>query len=445
MPSLQELASVPFLDAFEDQKRYNEQRGLQDIQKQSLLLDLHNRLKQQGQEQELRSTLAQTGGNVEAAMQAAIKAGNLTAAAKLAPLLEAQRKAKQPQAAPFRTINRGSETVNQELAPDGQWRDVGVGPRFNPDANLPEIVKMQRFAATLPEGSPQRLQLESAIKRKSEGEGGGSTFGAGLTGRSLSILTTMAPAFEAGQLTPDQERQFIAAATQYQQPTQFMDPATGLPQQRRPELPPFVAQALKRRGQRVPTAQPNPFTEPQPRPSQPGAAEQQQGPSVWDLASQGLLTGPIPAVGELAGRTPILGEFVQTPRITQARNYVRALDRDLVRVLQNNPRFSEGERKAIEKEISIDPSAFDTNEAYLNRLIGRDRYLVGRLQDAEATMMSTNVSREERAHAMDVANSVPKFRVRVRVPPTVNNENDWNALQSGSTYIDPEGNVRKKR
>jgi hypothetical protein len=163
---------------------------------------------------------------------------------------------------------------------------------------------------------------------------------------------------------------------------------------------------------------------------------------VWDLAS--LTTGPVPAIAETLGRTPLVGEIVRSPQYTQARNFVPALQRDLVRVLQNNPRYAEGERKAIESEINISPSVFDTPGAFRDRLIGIDRALQIRERNAFETAQSARVGREERVQAMNVLNALQQFRQNLGVPPTIRGDEDFNALPSGTEFIDPEGQLRRK-
>jgi len=261
-------------------------------------------------------------------------------------------------------------------------------------------------------------------------------FGSGIAGRSLEILTDDAPAFEAGLLDDAEERRFQAAVTQYTQPTTRPNPDTGLMETSRPELPPFVVKAYERRGMELPG---------QRAPSSAGVPEPTAPPdqTIWGLA--GNIAGPLPAAGELIGKTPVVGEFFPNKEFTQARNYVPLVQRDLVRVLQNNPRYAEGERKAIEDEIKITPEVFDRPGAFQNRLIAIDQALEVREKNAFSTADpgKSTVGREERVQALNVLNAIVKFRQNLGVPPLVKNAEEAKALPSGTVFRTPKGDVRR--
>ncbi|KKL71583.1 hypothetical protein LCGC14_2093470, partial [marine sediment metagenome] len=233
-----------------------------------------------------------------------------------------------------------------------------------------------------------------------------NVFGSGVTGNVLGMMADMSPAFANGQLSPAQERDFIIAVQHYRQASQFQNPDTGLLETRRNEVPEFVTDAFAARGLSLPgfteDVEPTEVAEGDMLPSGPG------GQTVFELAGAGLVTGPIPAIGEAVGRTPGLGG--PAPEMTRARNFVPLLQRDLVRVLQNNPRYAEGERKAIEAEINIAPRFFDDPAAFQQRLIGIDDALEIRLRNALKTASSEKVGSQERTHAMNVANALQQFR-----------------------------------
>ena len=244
-------------------------------------------------------------------------------------------------------------------------------------------------------------------------------FGSGVTGNVLGMMADMSPAFAKGQLSPEQERDFIIAVQHYRQPSQFQNPDTGVFETRRNEVPEFVADAFAARGLALPGVvedeAPIETAEGGVLPPGPG------GQTVFELAGAGLVTGPLPAAGEFFGRTPGLGG--PAPEMTRARNFVPLLQRELVRVLQNNPRYAEGERKAIEAEINIAPRFFDDAAAFQQRLIGIDDALEIRLRNALKTGSSENVGRIERTHALNVANALEQFRKNL-LPPKFEKEED---------------------
>jgi hypothetical protein len=157
MADLSALANIPGYGAYVARKQMNEQQGVQDLQQIGSLLQLQQAVQAQRDQQQLRSI---SGENAEAVAQAALRAGRPDIAAKLAPLIEAQRKAQPqpqaigsgglrladgtivppaarpntaPKAAPTRQRYDGTNVVQEELQSDGTWKQIGTGPRFAPE------------------------------------------------------------------------------------------------------------------------------------------------------------------------------------------------------------------------------------------------------------------------------------------------------------------------
>jgi hypothetical protein len=134
----------------------------------------------------------------------------------------------------------------------------------------------------------------------------------------------------------------------------------------------------------------------------------------------------------------------ETRQADADRVYVENASRDLVRVLQNNPKFAEGERKAIEKEISVGPEMFRSVESYEGKLIGINQSLQDRLNDAQQTLTS-QVSLEERKRATDNINAITQFRQKLGLPVMVKTAEDAQRLTPGTRFMDPSGNEFTKR
>ena len=339
-------------------------------------------------------------------------------------------------------INEAEQILGRPLSATERIKLAGVAP---PEGRQTLSSKISELETSI--GRP--LNEEEISKLAGARLPEDRPFGAGITGRSLEIINDLAPSFGAGITTEAQDRQFSSAVTQYTQPIQYQNPDTGLLETRRPQLPSFATEALRRRGIEPPQTEPRtglPGGQSgtgQPIAAEPAGSPAPTGKSIWDLSR--LATGPLPAAAELAGRTPLLGEFVQAPQMTQARNFIPIVQNNLVRVLQNNPRYAEGERTAIKEEISIEPAVFDTPSAFRNRLIAIDDALQVREQTAFKTAQSNMVGREERVQAMNILNGLIMFRQNLRVPVRVKNVADWAKVPAGNEYIDPDGNVKTKR
>lgn len=126
------------------------------------------------------------------------------------------------------------------------------------------------------------------------------------------------------------------------------------------------------------------------------------------------------------------------------RTFVENASRDLIRVLQNNPQFAEGERKALEKELSIGPEIFRSAESYEAKLLGVAQSLTKRKADAQRSLAS-QVSKDERQRAMDQIAAIDSFMVNLGIPPVVSTEEEVQGLPPGTVFMDAKGNEYRKR
>ncbi|MDH3444262.1 MAG: hypothetical protein OEN50_10095 [Deltaproteobacteria bacterium] len=334
-------------------------------------------------------------------------------------------------------IKQRSEDRAAQRADTKDYRD-DLATRDERDYALKE----RQFNAT----QSHRAQSRAISRAGAGGGGGGSPFGSGIQGRSLTILTNLAPGYRDGTLNEGQTRIFESALTHYTQPKSFVDPDSGLMTTRQPELPAFVQEALDiRKGGATTTPTDSAPETPATPVAGPAAAESTSNETAWDLAP--LISGVGPSVAEGIGKTPILGSAVHGPWIakrTQARTYVPIIQRELLRVMANNPKYAVGEQEAIAKEISIEGKFWDNESAYKDRLVGIDEALEGRQNHALATSTSPKVGREERIHAKNVLNGIINFRRKLGVPVRVRNDADFQKLKSGTKFIGPDKVPRRK-
>lgn len=283
-------------------------------------------------------------------------------------------------------------------------------------------------------------------------------FGRGMAARLTQRVTDDAPAFANNLLSPEDDRRYIASVIELQQPVTFPNPDTGVLETRSRELAPFVQDALRRRGmgnlirQQPRRGAPSPAEvtgegppAPQPVPITPEVQTGQQfevGPERTVFEMAGDVTGPISVGADALQGTPVIGEFVDVPSVTTARNFVTQMTRDLVRVLQNNPKFAEAERKAIEADVDLKGEFFDTTKAFRLRMAGMDDALAVREQNALETATNDMVTRDERQHALNVFNGIRQFRDRLGVPPLMRTPQEAKQLPPGTIFRDPQGVFR---
>ncbi len=265
-------------------------------------------------------------------------------------------------------------------------------------------------------------------------------FGTSLKGRAISIMSNDAVGFANNTLTQEQEQNFMSAITEYTQPTQFQNPNNGLWETRIPNLPPHVQEALERRGVQTPSSQAGQGEVINVNEPLSTDAPTDPAKTIWGRRSN--IAGIVPAAARAVGQTPGIGGFIEGGgEFTIDKQYAVGLQKDLVRVLQNNPRYAEGERQAIEKEVSILSSAWDNQAAYEKRLVGMDESLEKRENQAFKTGQSKMVSVEERKHAMNVLNGIRMFRDHLGVPIRVKTVDEAKALPPGTPFISPNGQL----
>jgi hypothetical protein len=295
---------------------------------------------------------------------------------------------------------------------------------------------------------------QEAKKTAAEGKG---PFGAGVTGATLNIFSTMAPDYAAGKLTPEQERVFLSAVTNYTQAqmVERVDPVTGNKSyvEVRNDLPSFVRTALDLRGG-TPPAAPAAATKPGAEKAPvsnvvsgapgtvpadvPAEAKDtyvalntpKDQKTLWN--QRGLVAGPIPYIKTM----PVLRVFGQVDaKADEARTFFDTAVRDLIKSLQNNPHYATTEMKAIEKELDIGPAFFDNPASLGSRMVGIDDFLMQKLKAAQADATNDSYTVDARRNALNVTRDISNFQKKAGIPPRVYTIEEVQALPSGTNFL----------
>jgi hypothetical protein len=307
----------------------------------------------------------------------------------------------------------------------------------------------------------QRKAFSDIIKQD-----GGGAFGKSLTGRIANMFSSdLVTKFAKGETSPEQDRQFVTAVTQYTQPVESRDPVTGNIMMRKPELPSHVSLAIQTRNLKpgamiagegaakpaLPTTQvgaiptttdmaqrsvavaAGPGEQAAPTTNVPAATEIAGGgpKTMWEQT--GNFAGPVPKIASTVAKVPGLGDLA--PEMQQAVTFVNAAKRDLIKNLQNNPRFPEGERKAIESEIDIGANLIDNPAAVRNRMIAIDDFLFKRQQNEERASKDSSLPVATRQAALQASNELGNFRATMGVPVRATSIDQVKSLQPGTKFI----------
>jgi hypothetical protein len=335
----------------------------------------------------------------------------------------------------------------------------------------------------------QVLTAQSRIDAKKAGEKPAGPLGKGSKGDILNYITQYAPLYAAGSLEPEQRNAFVMAVTDYTQPSsvEFTDPLTQAKSVRtqRNELPPFVMEALGNKLPGMPTS--SAVTAPAagstapvrpPAEALPGAptsaflglTPNNTNPDTYQVASTapkttffdfaGTGTGFVPVmVAGVARNVPVDAVGKIGPEFQQSTAMLTSMSNRIVNALQENPRFVEGERVMIKKELDIEPRLLSNKNAYINQIIALDNVFEG-IENKTYSVLNepkTGItSRNEAAKKLEEIGAVREMlgiqqRTFLPTAPNYNSDEDrrkWAALPPGQYIVlNPQGfkEVREKK
>lgn len=320
------------------------------------------------------------------------------------------------------------------------------------------------------------LRAQGRIDAKNAGAKDEGPLGRGSKGDILNNIIQFAPLYQAGSLTPDQENAFMTAVTDYRQPTtvEFTDPQTGLKSVRtqRNELPKFVTDALN---SRRPGSVPAPlsvvdrpdFGSDAPRPA-PGETQAPMGfmgatsdntppevlqaastapkSSFFDLAATG--TGFVPVLfSGVARNVPLDVAGKMAPEFQQSTAMLDSMTNRVVNALQENPRFAEGERTQILRELKLAPRLFANKNGYINQIIALDNVLEGigqktaAIRDREKTGITARQEANKKLEEVTAVRELLGIQQRTVTDPAV-----WRTLPPGEyIVINPQTGFKQVR
>lgn len=387
-------------------------------------------------------------------------------------------------------VSRITQIAKRNLTPDEVMRARSLPEK----KNMTVADKITEYE--LVTGKPASQAVVDEFYNVDMGGSGGGMFGNSLQGRALNYIDKNAAAYANGALSPDDARTFELMYAEAYKPIERIDPATGQWTKITPTIPAFVQDAMNRGkgsarndqraprpGERIqltlpdgriagqttvgpdgtwtivdrsappveaaaPSGSPPAQTNTSNVPTTPLAAGE-GGRTVWERRHN--IAGPVSAITSGMNRIPGVGPAVagavagddQVRQMEADRVYAENASRDLIRVLQNNPKFAEGERAAIEKEVSIGPEAFRSVESYEAKLIGISQSLTQRKFDAQKSLNS-EISIDERKRSMDIISAIDNFMGNLGIPPVVTTVDQYNSLPPGTRFMDAKGNEWSK-
>ena len=137
--------------------------------------------------------------------------------------------------------------------------------------------------------------------------------------------------------------------------------------------------------------------------------------TLWDIA------GEVAGIASAATATGA-GIFGQLPGVefggetVEKRQYMEAINRELIRALSINPRFPVAEMEAIKREIDIGPSMWDSEDSLRAKMRGVDRALRNRVANEEEVAGDPAVPAKTRRAARVAAEHIRQYLAVLGVP-----------------------------
>ena len=114
---------------------------------------------------------------------------------------------------------------------------------------------------------------------------------------------------------------------------------------------------------------------------------------------------------------------------------------ELVKSLQQNPRFPEGERESIEKKLNLLASVFSDEDSFSNKIRGVDRLLYEKMMVADKAWKNKETPGQYAQYSYEIYNAIKEFRQKfvpwasLGVAVDVNSEDELRALPLNTPFF----------
>jgi len=370
----------------------------------------------------------------------------------------------------------------EPLTPDEEMRARSLPAKkdMTPADEITELELVQRKPAS-------QDQVDKIFKTYVEGGKSDTMFGKGTMGQAMAYVTEKAVEYANGFLSPAEARRFESSYAEAYMPKNREDPVTGTVQKITPTAPKFAEEAMRRgsaiygglsagvtqpsgvggrqneleyatsllngRSGTVAIPPSSPFYDQSQPPGQtsmvPAASESPvKGRGLWSMASK--VAGPVAGAARWWGSGPIPMGLGQEE--VAAEQYVVNQQKSLVRALQQNPRYAEGERKSIEQDIAIKPETMGNPRAFQLRLVEIGKYIEDELKfNAKVLQNPTGTTVQQRQQAMQSNAALSQFYDQLELPIRVKSLGEAQKLPSNveefldENWILRDGPARRRK
>jgi len=159
--------------------------------------------------------------------------------------------------------------------------------------------------------------------------------------------------------------------------------------------------------------------------------------TIWDMSPNVSFLEL--AKARIGQNVPMAGNI--GAQAQQDVSYFKGAIGELVKAFQQNPRFPEGEREAIEKQLNLNPSIFSDENALRNKIRGLDRLLYERRASAEEAWNNPQTPGAYAQYSFELSKAIKEFRQKFvpwasfGVAVDVNSTDEAEALPVGTPFF----------
>jgi len=145
-------------------------------------------------------------------------------------------------------------------------------------------------------------------------------------------------------------------------------------------------------------------------------------PTMFGASFRG--TGVPSAIGSAAYRLPLIGPSIGSREMAEARDYLENTVGRVNRAIATNPRFAEGERVQIQKQLDLMPGIIDNPTAYRSRLFVLDDFLIQLQDESLRNTFNQQLTLEQRKQSREKATDIHGLRELIGSPLRIYSADD---------------------
>lgn len=369
--------------------------------------------------------------------------------------------------------------LNLAAGTDAQGKPVRPGASFASSLAAAAQGVPERIASRVGQMEQQEQGIKLAALKSAESsveaqrktfaelmKGEASPFGKGAWEWNIINRPELLDRWSRGEVTPEEETQVQSAIAKLTQPRTeyYSDPLTGEVKSRTviPNIPPFVTEAMNKKGVAPPTARPDPSVSGRDSLSTEitDASSAQDVPvpvlalNLGQLAAPGTTldsygapgvetfftaaakaTGPFNVTKRTVDALPILGDIFPAGQEVSANAFMQGGINAVAKSLAETERFGMIEKATIIEQLGLLPQFMDRPNNLRANIVGLDNLLLQSIVAMNEAAMDTSLPIDRRKQELQKIEQIRQVRQILGAPPRVYNLEDRARIAPGQPFI----------